>query len=177
MDPYLLCVFSKIYFFTLILDKEKPTEYNLVIDQTWPYTGCYGWWWGLYHWHLSDQWRGETRLWDLSESVSQARSAQDPCPNPLLWEAIQVWSMLSVIQVSLYCAVPTNCFITISENYGSPLANLICKTFTQLSNLWWVSSSISKGFGHAMKTGSSRRFKRYLTTYRWASSQIPFTED
>ena len=43
--------------------------------------------------------------------------------------------------------------------------------------LWWIQNWVSKGFDSAMKTGSSRRFKRYPTTYRWESSQIPFTED
>ena len=33
---------------------------------------------------------------------------------------------------------------------------------SQLSNLWWISNSVSKGFDTAMKTGSSRRFKRYV---------------
>ena len=50
-------------------------------------------------------------------------------------------------------------------------------TVTQLSNLWWVPNSVSIGFGPAMKTGSSRRFKRYPTTYMWVSSQLPFTVD
>ena len=36
---------------------------------------------------------------------------------------------------------------------------------TQLSNLWWMSNSDCMGFGTAMRTGSSRRYKRYLATY------------
>ena len=48
---------------------------------------------------------------------------------------------------------------------------------SQLSNLRWMPNSVSKGFDPAMKTGSSRRFKRYPTTYRWVLSQLPFTED
>ena len=53
-----------------------------------------------------------------------------------------------------------------------------CTVFTpsQLSNLWWMSNS-SKSFHTAMKTGSSRRFNRYPTTYRWASCPLPFTKD
>ena len=47
----------------------------------------------------------------------------------------------------------------------------------QLSNLWWIPNSVSKGFDAAMKTGSSRRFKPYPTTYRWVSSWLPFTVD
>ena len=47
----------------------------------------------------------------------------------------------------------------------------------QLSNLWWMPNSVSNGFDTAMKTGSSRRFEQYPTTYRWESSQLPFTED
>ena len=47
----------------------------------------------------------------------------------------------------------------------------------QLSNLWRTSNSVRKGFGPAMKTGSSRRFKRYPTTYMWVSSWLPFTVD
>ena len=43
----------------------------------------------------------------------------------------------------------------------------------QLSNLWWIPNSVSKGFDTAMKTGSSRRFKRYPTTYNWVSSRPP----
>ena len=48
---------------------------------------------------------------------------------------------------------------------------------TQLSNLWWIPNSVCIGFGPAMKTGSSRRFKRYPTTHMWVSSQLPFTVD
>ena len=40
----------------------------------------------------------------------------------------------------------------------------------QLINLWWMSNSICIGFGTVMRTGSSRRFKRYPTTYIWVSS-------
>ena len=47
----------------------------------------------------------------------------------------------------------------------------------QLSNLQWMPNSVSMGFVTAMKTGTSRRFKRYATTCRWVSSQLPFTED
>ena len=35
----------------------------------------------------------------------------------------------------------------------------------QISNLWWMLSSVSIVFDPAMKMGSSRRFKRYSTTY------------
>ena len=48
---------------------------------------------------------------------------------------------------------------------------------SQLSNLLWMPNSVSKGFDTAMRTGSSRRLKRYPTTYRWVSSQITFSED
>ena len=51
------------------------------------------------------------------------------------------------------------------------------KSFTQLSNLWWMPNSVSKGFDTAMKMGSTRRFKQYPTTYRRVSSHLPFTED
>ena len=55
---------------------------------------------------------------------------------------------------------------------------LICTiSCTQLSNHWWIPNSVRIGSDPAMKTGSSRRFKRYPTTCRWVSSQIPFTED
>ena len=47
----------------------------------------------------------------------------------------------------------------------------------QLSNLWWMPNSVSIGFDTAMKTDSSRRFKRYPTTYGWVSSRLPFTVD
>ena len=47
----------------------------------------------------------------------------------------------------------------------------------QLSNLWWMPNSVRIGFGPAMKTGSSRRFKRNPTTYMWVSSWLPFTVD
>ena len=50
-------------------------------------------------------------------------------------------------------------------------------TTSQLSNIWWMPNSVSKGFDTAMRTGSSRRFKRYPTTYRWLSSQPPFNLD
>ena len=48
-------------------------------------------------------------------------------------------------------------------------------TWSQLSNIRWMPNSVSKGFDTAMKTGSSRRFKWYPTTYMWVSSQLPFT--
>ena len=48
---------------------------------------------------------------------------------------------------------------------------------SQLSNLWWMPNSFCMGFDTAMKTGSSRRFKQYPTTYIWVSSRLPFTED
>ena len=57
------------------------------------------------------------------------------------------------------------------------LAPKISHCCPQLSNLWWMPNSVRKGFDTAMKTGSSRQFKRYPTTYRWVSSQLPFTED
>ena len=44
-------------------------------------------------------------------------------------------------------------------------------------HLYWMPNSVSIGFGTAIKTGSSRRFKRYPTTYGWVSSQLPFTAD
>ena len=48
---------------------------------------------------------------------------------------------------------------------------------SQLSNLRWMPNSVRIGFGPAMKMGSSRRFKRYPTTYMWVSSWLPFTMD
>ena len=47
----------------------------------------------------------------------------------------------------------------------------------QLSNLRWMPNSVSKGFDTAMRTGSSRWFKRYPTTYMWVSSWLTFTVD
>ena len=47
----------------------------------------------------------------------------------------------------------------------------------QLSNLWRMANSVRMGFGTAMRTGSSRRFKRYPTTYMWVSSWLPITVD
>ena len=49
----------------------------------------------------------------------------------------------------------------------------------QLSNLWWMPNSVTKGFDTAMKVGSSRWFKRYPTTYIWVLSwlSISFTVD
>ena len=38
-------------------------------------------------------------------------------------------------------------------------------------------NSVSIGFSTAMKTGSSRQFKRYPTTYIWVSSWLLFTVD
>ena len=40
-----------------------------------------------------------------------------------------------------------------------------------------MANSVSKGFGTAMKKGSSRRFKRHPTNYIWVSSWLPFTVD
>ena len=56
---------------------------------------------------------------------------------------------------------------------------LFSNTFTftpykQLSNLLGILKSVSIVFCTAMKSGSLRRFKRYPTTYRWVSSQLPF---
>ena len=51
------------------------------------------------------------------------------------------------------------------------------KMSSQLSNIWWMPNSVSKGFDTAMRTGSSRRFKRHPTTYMWVSSWLPFTVD
>ena len=53
----------------------------------------------------------------------------------------------------------------------------LCKRTTQLSNLRWMPNTVSKGFDNAMKTGSSRRFKQYPTTYRGVSSWLPFSVD
>ena len=36
-------------------------------------------------------------------------------------------------------------------------------------------NSVGIGFGPAMKTGSSRQFKQYPTTYMWVSNRLPFT--
>jgi len=52
--------------------------------------------------------------------------------------------------------------------------NAICY-ITQLSNLWWISNSVCMGFSTAMRTGSSRRFKRYPTAYMWVSSWLHST--
>ena len=56
-------------------------------------------------------------------------------------------------------------------------STLILFNGSQLSNLWWMPNSISKGFDTAMKTGSSRWFKLYPTTYMWVSSWLPVTVD
>ena len=56
-------------------------------------------------------------------------------------------------------------------------ASRVHYTSPQLSNLWWIPNSVSKGFDAVMKTGSSRRFKRYPSTYMWVSSWLPFTVD
>ena len=40
----------------------------------------------------------------------------------------------------------------------------------QLSNLWWIPNSVSICFSPVIKTGSSRRFKRFLTTHVWLLS-------
>ena len=41
------------------------------------------------------------------------------------------------------------------------------QTIPQLSNLWWMPNSVCMGFDTVTKTGSSRQFKRYPTTYMW----------
>ena len=65
--------------------------------------------------------------------------------------------------------------------YGVLGKNVLCHYWirwnTQLYNLWPMPNSVCMGFDTAMKTGSSRQFKRYPTTYIWVSSQLPFTED
>ena len=53
--------------------------------------------------------------------------------------------------------------------------SLLKSYMTQLSNPWWMSNSVCMGFGNAMRTGSSRRFKRYPTTYMRVSSQLPLS--
>ena len=48
-------------------------------------------------------------------------------------------------------------------------------TEPQHSNLWWMPNTISRSFGTAMKTGSSRCLQPCPLTYDWGSSQLPFT--
>ena len=45
--------------------------------------------------------------------------------------------------------------------------------WAQLSYLWWMPKSVSKVFDAALKTGSSRGFKRYPTTYSECQVDFP----
>ena len=63
------------------------------------------------------------------------------------------------------------------KNHWRELWLSVRENTPQLSNLWWMSNSVRIGLAVAMKTGSSRRFQRYPTTYMWVSSWLPFTED
>ena len=68
-------------------------------------------------------------------------------------------------------------FLQICDGYGPDTALGQLESSSQLSNLWWMPNSVCMGFDIAMRTGSSKRFKRYPTTYIWVSSQLPFTKD
>ena len=48
---------------------------------------------------------------------------------------------------------------------------------SQLSNLWRMPNTVSKGFDTAMKTGFARQFKWYPITHMWVSSRLPITVD
>ena len=63
------------------------------------------------------------------------------------------------------------------SNHSDKTRKVFKDASQQLFNLWWMPNSVSNGFDTAMKTGSSRRFKRYPTTYVWVSSWLPVTED
>ena len=52
-----------------------------------------------------------------------------------------------------------NCLVEICKN-----DYYTYKRGSQLSNLWWMPNSVSKGFDTAMRTGSSSRLKWYPTT-------------
>ena len=71
---------------------------------------------------------------------------------------------------------PFNWFVRVSAKMDN---QLVCGlwNFLQLSKLRWMPNSVCIGFDTAMKTGSSRQFKRYPTTYMWVSSWLLFTVD
>ena len=93
----------------------------------------------------------------------------------VIWQLLMVWRTLVCIiyyptwtwpSVLMYCVKASHC-VHVWYIYYPP----------QLSNLWWMPNSVSKGFDTTMRMGSSRQVKRYPTAYRWVSSQLPFTED
>ena len=107
------------------------------------------------------------RIWghgDLEERRRQSRSTL----------TIAGITADTVFLFTFFRAIPwlCPCMLTMSCSWSttvwmSPVAFLMpMKYVTQLSNLWWIPNSVSKGFDTTMKTGSSRRFKRYPTTYR-----------
>ena len=40
-------------------------------------------------------------------------------------------------------------------------------TFSQLSNLWWMSNRVCQGFGPAIRAGSSRQIQLYVISFMW----------
>ena len=82
--------------------------------------------------------------------------------------AISPWIKLpsAILFKGLFCG---HCML-LNRNLAKTVSSM---HHTQLSNLWWMPNSVSKGFDTAMKTGSSRRFKRYPTTYSECQVSFP----
>ena len=65
------------------------------------------------------------------------------------------------------------CHLLLTCSYDSrKQINSLLRNYSQLSNLWWMPNSVSIGFGTAMRTRSSRRFKRCPTTHMWVVSPL-----
>ena len=93
------------------------------------------------------------------------------------WQNSCHWSGTCVRELAVSCIV-VMCLQSLIVKFDTRVDfQWNFKAETQLSNLWWMPNSVSKGFDSAMKTGSSRRFKRHPTTYKWVSSWLPFTVD
>ena len=92
------------------------------------------------------------------------------CKTDLSWSLKRTWRLAALLHSG---------FIVPSQSaFNHPYQkNIFWENQSQLSNLWWMANSVSKGFESAMKTGSLWRFKRYPTSYGWVSSQLPFTQD
>ena len=116
----------------------------------------------------------KTHLW----SASKQRLSKQWAPTPESVVTSFLFSCLTATatpQGMLAQWIPSKWNIMVSWLVSS--IEKVLKISAQLSNLWWMPNSVSKGFDTAMKTGSARRFQRYPTTYMWVSSWLPFTVD
>ena len=114
----------------------------------------------------------KTHLWSASKQrlSKQWAPTQESVVTSFLFSYLTATATLQGMPVKW---IPSKWNIMVSWLVSS--IGKVLKISSQLSNLWWMPNSVSKGFDTAMRTGSSRRFKRYPTTYMWVLSWLPFT--